>query len=78
MYGINGLIDEYSIKVFYRKPPNGRTLDMKADYLRPGKGDEFVATAQVIRRGNKIAVCGMEPHNQDQLHIATGTATYVV
>jgi acyl-coenzyme A thioesterase PaaI-like protein len=51
---------------------------MKADYLRPGKGDEFVATAQVIRRGNKIAACGMEPHNQDQLHIATGTATYVV
>ncbi|MFT6988699.1 MAG: hypothetical protein ACJASL_000664 [Paraglaciecola sp.] len=78
MYGINGLTDDDAVKAFYQQLPNGGTLDMRVDYLRPGKGEEFVATATVIRRGKKIAVCRMDLHNQNQVHIATGTATFVV
>jgi len=78
IYGINGLTDKNAVKAFYQQLPDGGTLDMRVDYLRPGKGDEFVATAQVIRRGNKIAVCRMDLHNHNQLHIATGTGTYVI
>jgi uncharacterized protein (TIGR00369 family) len=78
MYGINGLTDENAVKAFYQQLPNGGTLDMRVDYLRLGKGDEFVATAQVIRRGNKIAVCRMDLHNQNHIHIATGTGTYLI
>lgn len=77
MHGINGLSDEDAVKTFYEKLPNGGTLDMRVDYLRPGKGQEFIATAQVIRRGKNVAVCRMDLHNQSQLHIATGTATYM-
>ncbi|ALZ75718.1 thioesterase family protein [Rheinheimera sp. F8] len=54
------------------------TIDIRTDYLRPGRGDEFIATAQVIRSGNKVCVCRMELHNNEGLHIALGTGTYLV
>lgn len=78
LYGIEQLDSEEAVKVFYEQLPYGGTLDMRVDYLRPGKGKHFVATAQVIRRGNKVAVCRMDLHNEAKLHIATGTATYIV
>lgn len=54
------------------------TIDIRTDYLRPGRGREFIATAQVIRSGNKVCVCRMELHNDEGLHIALGTGTYLV
>ncbi len=54
------------------------TIDMRTDYLRPGRGAEFIATAQVIRSGNKVCVCKMELHNELGVHIALGTGTYMV
>ena len=54
------------------------TIDMRTDYLRPGRGQEFSATAQVIRSGNKVCVCRMELHNEAGVHIALGTGTYLV
>jgi len=54
------------------------TIDLRVDYLRPGWGDEFTATAHVIRSGNKVAVTRMELHNQEGVHIAFGTGTYLV
>ncbi|MCC2607036.1 thioesterase family protein [Planctobacterium marinum] len=54
------------------------TIDMRVDYLRPGKGEEFTATAEMIRKGNKVAVCRMELHNEKGTHIAFGTATYML
>lgn len=54
------------------------TIDMRTDYLRPGRGQEFIATAQVIRSGNKVCVCKMELHNEAGVHIALGTGTYLV
>jgi uncharacterized protein (TIGR00369 family) len=54
------------------------TIDIRTDYLRPGRGQEFIATARVIRAGNKVAVCRMELHNEQGVHIALGTGTYLV
>lgn len=54
------------------------TIDIRTDYLRPGRGQEFIATARVIRAGNKVAVCRMELHNELGIHIALGTGTYLV
>lgn len=54
------------------------TIDIRTDYLRPGRGQEFIATARVIRAGNKVAVCRMELHNEEGIHIALGTGTYLV
>ena len=78
LYGIEQLEGEEAVKAFYEQLPYGGTLDMRVDYLRPGKGKHFVASAHVIRRGNKVAVCRMDLHNEVQLHIATGTATYII
>ncbi len=54
------------------------TIDLRIDYLRPGRGNVFTATATVIRAGNKVAVARMELHNENGDHIAFGTGTYMV
>ena len=54
------------------------TIDIRTDYLRPGRGREFIATAQVIRSGNKVCVCRMELHNDEGVHIALGTGRYLI
>lgn len=54
------------------------TIDLRVDYLRPGKGVCFTGTGEVIRSGNRISVCKMELHNEKNHQIALGTATYVV
>ncbi len=54
------------------------TIDLRTDYLRPGKGEEFIVTAHIIRSGSKVAVARMEMHNELGEHIAFGTGTYMV
>ena len=54
------------------------TIDLRTDYLRPGKGEEFTASARLIRAGNKVCVCRMELHNEQGVQIAFGTGTYLV
>ncbi|MCJ8319433.1 MAG: thioesterase family protein [Colwellia sp.] len=54
------------------------TIDLRTDFLRPGRGAEFFATARIIRSGNKVAVARMELHNELGDHIAFGTGTYMV
>lgn len=53
------------------------TIDMRIDFLHPGKGKEFTASATLLRVGNKVAVTRMEFHNDEGLLIATGTGTYL-
>ncbi|TKB51090.1 thioesterase family protein [Ferrimonas sediminicola] len=61
-----------------RRMKNLGTIDLRVDYLRPGRGELFVATGTVIRAGNKVAVARMELHNERGSHIAFGTGTYLV
>ena len=72
------ILPEEEMEEFSGKLRNLGTIDMRVDYLRPGKGEEFIATAEVIRKGNKVAVCRMELHNEKGTHIAFGTGTYMV
>jgi uncharacterized protein (TIGR00369 family) len=58
--------------------PNMGTIDLRVDYLRPGRGKHFVATARIVRKGKRIAVTHMELHNDQGELIATGGAAYVV
>jgi uncharacterized protein (TIGR00369 family) len=58
--------------------PNIGTIDLRVDYLRPGRGEFFVATGRVVRLGNRIAVTHMEMVNDEGELIATGGAAYVV
>ncbi|OUS26064.1 hypothetical protein A9Q98_11125 [Thalassotalea sp. 42_200_T64] len=54
------------------------TIDLRTDFLRPGRGETFIATARIIRHGSKVAVARMELHNEKGEHIAFGTGTYMV
>ena len=53
------------------------TIDMRVDYLRPGKGKEFFASATILRIGSKVAVTRMEFKNETDDLIAVGTGTYM-
>lgn len=53
------------------------TVDLRVDYLRPGKGKHFYAIARLLRSGNKVAVVRMELHNEKDTLIALGTGTYM-
>ena len=58
--------------------PEIGTIDLRVDYLRPGRGKHFVATARVVRLGKRIAVTHMELENDKGELISTGAAAYVV
>ncbi|WP_144392391.1 thioesterase family protein [Pleionea sediminis] len=54
------------------------TIDLRIDYVRPGRGSVFEATAKILRAGNKVAVVRMELHNEEGILIALGTGTYLI
>ena len=54
------------------------TIDLRVDYLRPGRGERFSASGRIMRSGRKVAVVRMEMHNEDDLLVAVGTGTYMV
>ena len=54
------------------------TIDLRVDYLRPGKGKAFTAQSNIMRAGRKVAVTRMALHNDAGLLIAVGTGTYLV
>ena len=60
------------------KFPNMGTIDLRVDYLRPGRGKHFIATARIVRKGSRIAVVHMELHNDEGELIATGGGAYAV
>ena len=53
------------------------TVDMRVDYLKPGRGEHFVCGGSILRVGNKLVVTRMELHNDSGELIATGTATFL-
>ncbi|MGB0496353.1 MAG: thioesterase family protein [Kangiellaceae bacterium] len=54
------------------------TIDLRVDYVRPGKGESFYAKARLLRSGSKVAVVRMELHNEKDTLIALGTGTYMM
>lgn len=54
------------------------TVDMRVDYLRPGKGTAFFCISRVLRAGSRIVVAKMDLLNEQETRIATGTATYLI
>jgi len=54
------------------------TIDMRVDYLRPGRGAFFIATGEAMRTGNKVSVVRTKLKNNENTLIAAGTGTYMV
>lgn len=67
-----------SYEVILKKLSSSATIDMRVDYLRPGKGKEFFCTSTLIRAGSKIVVSKMDIVNEKKTRIAIGTATYLI
>ena len=51
------------------------TVDMRVDFLRPGKPTDLVALAKVVRMGSRVAVCNVQVYQDDE-QIAEGRAVY--
>ncbi len=54
------------------------TIDLRIDYLRPGIGQTFELTAQVMRLGSRVATTRMEFLGADGQLLSCGTAAYIV
>ena len=52
------------------------TVDMRVDYLAPGRGEYFIAKAEVLRLGRKGCTMRMTMKNNEDKIIAVGTASY--
>ena len=52
------------------------TVDMRVDYIAPGRGTQFIGTAEVLRLGRKGCTTRMSMHNNEGKLIATGIASY--
>jgi len=64
--------------VIIKKMTSSATIDMRVDYLRPGKGKSFHCKSRVIRAGIRIVVAKIDLYNERESRIATGTATYLI
>jgi uncharacterized protein (TIGR00369 family) len=62
----------------YKRLTSSATIDMRVDYLRPGKGDAFVCNSRIIRAGSRIVVARIDLYNHQECCIATGTGTYLI
>ena len=52
------------------------TVDMRIDYIAPGRGKQFIGSAEVLRMGRKGCTTRMNMHNDEGKLIATGIASY--
>ncbi len=54
------------------------TIDLRVDFLRPGLGRHFIASAEVTRLGGRVGSTQMRLHNDAGELIATAAAAYIV
>ena len=54
------------------------TIDLRIDYLRPATGPRFVARAQVLRLGSRVASTRMEFFDNEDRLLSTGAGAYIV
>jgi uncharacterized protein (TIGR00369 family) len=54
------------------------TIDLRVDYLRPGIGRHFTASAEVLRLGGRVASVQMRLVNDEEVLVAAGAASYML
>jgi uncharacterized protein (TIGR00369 family) len=54
------------------------TIDLRIDYLRPATGPFFVASAETIRLGSRVATTRMQMQDSEQRMVSVGAAAYIV
>ena len=76
--GAQEKMEDKSLKAKIEKFGRVTTIDLRVDFLRPGLGSVFTATAFPLRLGNKVAVSRIELTNEKDELIAVGTGSYTV
>lgn len=54
------------------------TIDLQISFLRPGKGEWFKVSADLVKQGNKISFARMLLLNETEQEIATAQGTYSI
>ena len=76
-----GLAEKYphetAAQVMHRFLKMG-TIDLRVDFLRPGMGRHFIATAEITRLGGRVGSTQMRLHNDEGVLIATAAGAYIV
>ena len=56
------------------------TVDLRVNYLRPGRKETLIADAEIVRVGNHVAVVSLVAYHPDEKDkpVATGTGVYNV
>ena len=54
------------------------TIDLRVDYLRPGIGESFQLTAEVLRLGSRVASTRMSFLDRTGKLLSSGSGTYIV
>jgi uncharacterized protein (TIGR00369 family) len=54
------------------------TINLNINFLRPGKGEHFIAKASILQSGNKVTFTRMDLLNPSNELIASGTGTYFI
>ena len=84
---LGGLAVLAAIGVRYREEPVPQrldrfsklgTIDLRIDYLRPGIGDAFELTAEVLRLGSRVASTRMSFLDLSGKLLSSGSGTYIV
>ena len=77
-YALLNKYEELSFEEKMKRLSKLGTIDLRVDYLIPGRGKEFVASGHILRLGRKVAVSRMDLKNEEKELIALGTGTYNV
>lgn len=70
-------MDESPMQRLHRFTKLG-TIDLRVDYLRPGIGEAFDLSAEVLRLGSRVASTRMEFRGANDKLLSTGAAAYIV
>jgi uncharacterized protein (TIGR00369 family) len=76
--GIHKKMHGETIEAKVKRSNRMSTIDLRVDFLRPGLGKRFIATADNLRTGNKVIVTRIELHNDQNDLIAIGTGSYIL
>ena len=53
------------------------TIDLRVDYLSPGRGTSFVVSGRPLKVGSRSISTRMEMHNDEGVLIAAGSANFI-
>lgn len=62
----------------FARAAKAATIDLRIDYLRPGRGEYFLVDANVLRCGNKITAIQSYLYNEQKTLLATAIGTYMI